>query len=217
MVFAFPRFVASNFSDMKAQILESEHFGSAQRTYFLDYAKAANDSNYIRFTRSDKQADGSYRRNTVVVFEHDFTFLIESFSMLFTSMIHREEKSEGTSDGKTGAGSSPQFRTRGIKSWAPEARPREKFMAGGAAEVSDAELLAMLIGSGTRRETAVDLADQILKANGGSLRDLSGMTHRKLARFPGIGPAKASSILAAIELGKRMALPLPLPFKLKAV
>lgn len=200
---------------MKPQTLESEQFGNGKRTYFIDFAVAGNKSNYIRITRSDKQADNTYKKSSVCVFQEDFHFLIESFSMLFTSMIHREEIS-GTKQAAPAHPAKPEFRSRGIKSWPPEMRPREKFIAGGAQGLSDAELLALLIGSGTRKQTAVDLAASILKSAGGDLQELSRFPLKKLAKFPGIGEAKAVAIMAAMELSRRER-QLAFPFKLKAV
>ncbi|TCO22681.1 uncharacterized protein DUF3276 [Pedobacter psychrotolerans] len=78
---------------MKTGILESENFGNGKRNYFIDFARATNNSNYIKITRSDKQTDNSYKKSSVCIFQEDFHFLIESFSMLFTSMIHRESRS----------------------------------------------------------------------------------------------------------------------------
>jgi DNA repair protein RadC len=199
---------------MKAQTLESETFGSGSRNYFIDFSKATNQSNYIKITRSDRQPDNTYLKNSVVIFEEDFSFLIESFSMLFTSVIYRKEK---TSVGATGTASvSPELRNRGIKSWAPEKRPREKLLEGGAGSVSNVELLALLIGSGTTKETAVDLAARILKSVGGDLNALSELPLKKLTRFPGIGDAKAVNIMAALELSRRRNAIL-FPYALKAV
>lgn len=200
---------------MKAQLLESETFGSGSRSYFIDFSKAANNSNYIKITRSDKQADNTYKKNSVVIFEEDFTFLIESFSMLFTSVIHRKE-SDDVSASPDIQSRPVEFRKRGIKSWAPEKRPREKLLENGAGSVSNAELLALLIGSGTKKETAVGLAARILKSVDGDLNELAKVSHQQLCKFPGIGDAKAVTILAAMELSRRKTA-LTLPFELKAV
>lgn len=81
---------------MKTQILESETFGNGKRTYFIDFAQASNDSEYIKITRSDRQADNSFKKSSVVIFNDDFEFLIESFSMLFTRMIHRQQGGAGS-------------------------------------------------------------------------------------------------------------------------
>lgn len=99
--------------------------------------------------------------------------------------------------------SSEVSRVGGIKSWAEDERPREKLLAKGVAALSDGELLAILIGSGTRELSAVDLAREILLASQNSLSELSRLSIKDLTRFKGIGEAKAINIAAALELGRR--------------
>ncbi|PRX45222.1 RadC family protein [Salegentibacter salegens] len=91
----------------------------------------------------------------------------------------------------------------GIKSWAEDDRPREKLLQKGKISLSDAELIAILIGSGSRNESAVQLSKRILASTGNQLSDLGKLSVKKLCEFKGIGPAKAVSILAAMELGRR--------------
>lgn len=93
--------------------------------------------------------------------------------------------------------------SRKILSWAEEDRPREKLMLKGRAALSDAELIAILIGSGTRDLSAVDVAKIILQSIGNSLTDLARLSVNDLSKFRGIGEAKAISIVAALELGRR--------------
>lgn len=90
-----------------------------------------------------------------------------------------------------------------INHWAEEDRPREKLERLGASVLSDAELLAILIGSGSARESAVDLMRRILKDCHNNLNSLGKMSISELQRYHGMGPAKAITILAACELGKR--------------
>lgn len=90
-----------------------------------------------------------------------------------------------------------------IKQWADDDKPREKMMLKGQAALSDAELLAILIGSGTRDESAVDLCKRILQAVDYNLNELSKLSLTKLKQFKGIGDAKAITIMAAMELGRR--------------
>ena len=90
-----------------------------------------------------------------------------------------------------------------INQWAIEDRPREKLMRLGASALSDAELLAILIGSGSAREDAVTLMKRILCDCSNNLNTLGKMTIRQLCQYNGVGEAKAISILAACELGKR--------------
>ncbi len=90
-----------------------------------------------------------------------------------------------------------------INEWAKEDRPREKLITNGAAGLSNAELLAILIGSGSSKESAVDLMKRILNDCGNNLNTLGKMSLDELQRYHGMGPAKAVSIIAACELGKR--------------
>ncbi len=91
-----------------------------------------------------------------------------------------------------------------IRNWAVEDRPREKLMKKGIAALSEAELLAILIGSGSRRESAVDLARKILMDANNNLHELGKTTIESLQkRYHGIGQAKAVTIVAALELGRR--------------
>lgn len=90
-----------------------------------------------------------------------------------------------------------------INQWAKEDRPREKLMRLGAGALSNAELLAILIGSGSAKETAVGLMQRILTDTGNNLNTLGKMTLHELMAYKGIGEAKDLTILAACELGKR--------------
>jgi len=91
----------------------------------------------------------------------------------------------------------------GIKSWAEDDRPREKLVAKGRHILSDAELIAILIGSGNKEETAVELSKKILNSVSNNLNELSRLSIIDLMKFKGIGEAKAISIVAALELGRR--------------
>lgn len=90
-----------------------------------------------------------------------------------------------------------------IKSWAEEDRPREKLLSKGKQVLSDSELVAILIGSGNDTETAVDLAKRILSSVNHNLNELGKLSIHDLKQFKGIGEAKAISIIAALELGRR--------------
>lgn len=90
-----------------------------------------------------------------------------------------------------------------IKAWAEEDRPREKLNAQGRRALSDAELIAILIGSGNRDESAVELSKRILHHYGNDLNKLGKISVAELSKFKGIGEAKAISIIAALELGRR--------------
>ena len=90
-----------------------------------------------------------------------------------------------------------------INQWAEDDRPREKMMMHGVASLSNAELLAILIGSGNTEESAVDLMRKVLNDYHNNLNELGKASIDELCDYKGIGPAKAITILAASELGKR--------------
>lgn len=90
-----------------------------------------------------------------------------------------------------------------IKNWAEDDKPREKLMLKGKTSLSDAELVAILIGSGSRNESAVSLSKRILSSVDNNLNALGKLSLKQLMEFKGIGEAKAVSIAAALELGRR--------------
>ncbi|MBI3518155.1 MAG: DNA repair protein RadC [Bacteroidetes bacterium] len=90
-----------------------------------------------------------------------------------------------------------------IKAWAEDDRPREKLVGKGRQALSDAELLAILLASGNRNETAVQLAQRILKENNNSINDLAKLQLNDLKKYRGVGEAKAVTIAAALEIGRR--------------
>lgn len=90
-----------------------------------------------------------------------------------------------------------------IKEWALEDRPREKLLNKGIGSLSDAELIAILIGSGSKNETAVELAKKILNNVQNNLNELGKLNVEDLKKLKGIGEAKAITIIAALELGRR--------------
>lgn len=90
-----------------------------------------------------------------------------------------------------------------IKQWAKDDRPREKLLFNGPATLSDSELLAILIHNGSKEKTAVDLAKDILKLSKDNLSELGKLSVKDLMKVKGIGEAKAISIAAALELGRR--------------
>lgn len=92
---------------------------------------------------------------------------------------------------------------KGIKSWSVDDRPREKLMLKGKGALSNAELLAILIGSGTTKLSALDLAKDVLSRAGQNLNELGKMSVADLCKSKGIGEARAITISAAIELGRR--------------
>ena len=98
---------------------------------------------------------------------------------------------------------SKQKNIESIKSWAEEDRPREKMLLKGHEVLSDAELIAIIIGSGSRKESAVSLSKRILSSVNNNLYEVGKLTLNDLMKFNGIGEAKAISIAAALEIGRR--------------
>jgi len=90
-----------------------------------------------------------------------------------------------------------------IKSWSPEDRPREKLLLKGTGALSDAELIAILIGSGTARLSAVDVSKNVMRHVGNELNQLARLSVKDLMHIKGIGEAKAITIVASLELGRR--------------
>src|SRR5262245_57424888 len=92
---------------------------------------------------------------------------------------------------------------KSIKNWNEDDRPREKMLQKGAAALTDAELLAILISSGTVNRSALDLAKDILSLAGNNLRELGRLNVKELQMVKGIGQARGITISAAMELGRR--------------
>ncbi len=90
-----------------------------------------------------------------------------------------------------------------IKQWAKDDRPREKLLMKGAETLSDSELLAILIVNGTRSKTALDLAKEVLSLGKNNLPELGRITVKQMMKVKGIGEAKAITIAAALEIGRR--------------
>jgi len=98
-----------------------------------------------------------------------------------------------------------EYRNTTIKDWSVEDRPREKMLQYGVQSLSNAELLAILLGSGTRDMNAVDVARNMLSSVKNNLHDLAKLRLNELTSFRGIGPARAITIMAAMELSSRRA------------
>lgn len=97
------------------------------------------------------------------------------------------------------------YQQKSIKNWAEDDRPREKLLIKGRNSLSDSELLAIIMGSGSREESALDLAKRILNSVENNWNDLSRLTVKDLCKFKGVGEVKAISIITALEIGRRRA------------
>lgn len=102
------------------------------------------------------------------------------------------------------------YKKLSIKQWAVEDRPREKMLSKGIRSLSEAELIAILIGSGSEEESAVELSKRVLASANNNLNELGRKTIEDYQKFKGIGPAKAITISAAMELGRRRKESIPL-------
>lgn len=182
---------------MKDNTIASEAFFIGKKELFLDFKLARNKSNYMRITNLVRFEDGSTRKARLYIWQEDFELWISAFASLFNLQRMQLKRCNGmTCLIRKTKGES------GIKSWNPEKRPREKFLENGPGEMTLAELIAMLIGSGTADANAVELGEKILKSVDNDLSKLSELSHIELAKFKGMGLAKSSAILSALELGK---------------
>lgn len=96
-----------------------------------------------------------------------------------------------------------QSHLSGIKAWAVDDRPREKMLMHGAHTLSDAELIAIIFGNGTKEKSAVDLARELLAISQNNLDNLARFSLKEMQQVSGIGPAKAIALAACLEIGKR--------------
>lgn len=174
--------------------MASEAFSAGRKHYFLDFKRAANDTLFIQITRSDRQADGRFVRNHVIVFEEDLPLLIQGLS----SLCHHAAHADGLPPKVV-----PNAVVRGMAAMPVEKRPRERLLREGASVLADAELLAILLGSGSAGESVLELAERLLKAFGG-LDGLSRASCERLQLFDGIGEAKSTMVAAAVELARRL-------------
>ena len=177
--------------------LDSEMFGHGKTRYFIDVKKACNDSHFLLITRSDRYGDNRYARRTIQVWEEGLFFFVEALSMVLTRLSHGEMPGENRQ-----ASPKPATGASGMKALPEAERPREKLVAQGAGTLSDAELLAILLGTGSDERSVLDLCSHVLHSTG-SLVKIAALSVEELCRFRGIGIAKASTLLAAFELVAR--------------
>ncbi|SDD66665.1 UPF0758 domain-containing protein [Pedobacter soli] len=189
----------------KKQILASEFFSaSSKRHYFVDLKRAENNSMYIQLTRSEQQQDGSFKRWRFIVFENHLPEFINAFASVFQAAAYQD------ADYQTVKDIAEEYKAaKGIKAMPEDTRPREKLFAKGSQKLRTEELLAILVGSGTPGESAVELGKRIFDGHGGKAHLLKGCNFSSLCRYKGMGVAKASTILAAVELARRLYLPPP--------
>ncbi|MGN8056070.1 UPF0758 domain-containing protein [Pedobacter sp. 22163] len=187
---------------MKKRTIASEAFSYGKRSFFLDFMVARTGSNYIQITKRELENDGSYTTRRLAVFMDDFEWLISGFSSLLHSAAHAEAKECSIHD--LFSSSKAEKGSSGIKGWDPALRPRERLAESGAESLETKELIALLIGSGSREASAVALAEKMLCSVGGDLQKLSQMSFSELFSFQGMGMAKCCAVLSAIELSRRI-------------
>jgi hypothetical protein len=176
--------------------LASESFGHGKKHYFIDVKKASNDTHFLLITSSEKYDEDKYQRKTIQLWEEDLGFFVEALSMILGQLAHGElsppeVKMELVKDPK------------GMKAIAEYDRPREKLHALGAATLSNTELLAILLCTGSSELSVLDLCERIMRSVKDEPSRLLSRTADDFCKFPGIGVAKAATLLAAMELGRR--------------
>lgn len=178
---------------MEKYNMASEAFSAGRKHYFMDFKRASNDTLFIQITRSDEQPDGSYRRKHIIVFEEDLPLLIRGLSSLCHHAAHAENLPPKVEK---------EAVLRGMAAIPLDERPRERLLADGPGALADAELLGLVIGSGSTRENSVELSARLLAAFGG-LEGLAAADCNRLQLFEGIGEAKSAQLSAVMELARR--------------
>jgi hypothetical protein len=178
--------------------LASETFSHGRKHYFIDVKKAANDTHFVLITSSEQfRDDDKYYRRTIQLWEEDLAMFVEALLMAlgklaYGELLPPEVKMELLK------------RPKGMKAIAAYDRPREKLHALGAGALSNAELLAILLCTGSSELYVLDLCNQIMKSVKDEPSHLLTRTAEDFRPFPGIGVAKAAVLLAALELGRRV-------------
>jgi len=187
---------------MKNSPLASESFSRGRTRYFIDVREASNHSNYFTFTKTCLLPDQSYERNTFFLWNEDIQNFIAGLSSLLHSMAYLNQQDVTLHQLRE---QNKQKPASGIKALEPSMRPREKLVLNGSGALSDAELLALLIGSGSADESAVALGARIMALADFDPAKLDSLDFARLCALKGMGLAKSSAVLSAIELSRRMA------------
>jgi len=187
---------------MEKRTIASEAFSYGKRSFFLDFMVARTGGNYIQITKRDRADDGSFTTRRLAIFMDDFEWLLSGFSSLLHSAAHAETKECSIHD--LFSQRKAENESNGIKGWDPALRPRERLAELGTGALETKELIALLIGSGSREASAVELAEKMLFSVGGDLQKLSQMSFSELSSFKGMGMGKCCAVLSAIELSRRI-------------
>ena len=182
--------------------LATETFSHGRKHYFIDVKKAVNDTHFVLITSSESfKNDPQYYRRTIQLWEEDLAMFVEALGMVLSRLAHGDL---APADPPMEVVKEPA----GIKAIAEYDRPREKLHALGAAKLSHAELLSILLCTGSSELSVLDLCVKIMQSVKDDPTRLLTRTAEDFCRFPGIGVAKAATLLAALELGRRV-LPYP--------
>ncbi|MFC0513525.1 UPF0758 domain-containing protein [Mucilaginibacter angelicae] len=180
--------------------LASETFSHGKKHYFFDIKKAVNNTHFLLITSSEQFGESQYYRRTIQLWEEELGMFVEALSMVLGQLAYGElsppdVKMELVKDPK------------GMKAIAEYERPREKLHALGAGALSNAELLAILLCTGSSELSVLDLCEKIMRSVRNRPEQLLNRTAKDFCKFPGIGVAKAATLMAALELGRRVFIP----------
>jgi hypothetical protein len=180
--------------------LATERFGHGRKHYFIDVKRALNHTHFLLITSSEKFAhDDTLYRRTIQLWEEDLAMFVEALTMVLKQLAY------GQLDGQTKLEVVQD--PKGMKAVAVYERPREKLHALGADSLSNAELLAILLCTGTSDLSVLDLCKKIMRSVDDEPARLLERAAEDLCGFPGVGAAKAATLMAALELGRRAFVP----------
>lgn len=177
--------------------LASETFSHGRKHYFIDVKKAANDTHFVLITSSEQFRNHTTRyRRTIQLWEEDLSMFVEALTMVLGRLAYGdltppEPKMEIVKD------------ATGVKALPVYDRPREKLHALGAGTLSNAELLAILLCTGSSELSVLDLCEKMMRSVQNEPARLLESSAEDFCRFPGVGVAKAATLMAALELGRR--------------
>lgn len=182
--------------------IATETFSHGRKHYFIDVKKASNDTHFVLITSSEEYGneEKAYHRRTIQLWEEDLAQFVEALSMVLSRLAYGDLEPEKA---KMAVVKDP----KGVKAFAEYDGPREKLHALGARALKAEELLAILLCTGTSEVSVLDLCKKIVRSLKGDLAGMLEMTAEQLCAFPGIGVAKAATLMAALELGRRAFLP----------
>ncbi|HTE00592.1 MAG TPA: UPF0758 domain-containing protein [Mucilaginibacter sp.] len=176
--------------------LATETFSHGRKHYFIDVKRAVNDTHFLLITSSESfQNDPKYYRRTIQLWEEDLATFVEALTMVLNRLAYGDLAPIDTLK----VVKDPT----GVKALEVSDRPRERLHALGARALSNAELLAILLCTGSSELPVLDLCRKIMKSVKDDPSRLLNRTAENFCRFPGVGVAKAATLMAALELGRR--------------